>query len=61
MAKTLDDYRDQVHGAPIDMIDAALRACNVVNDEGLRDAARDLVDAYEAFEAALEWREIELG
>lgn len=61
MPKTLDQYREQVDGAPIDLLDAARAACDVTDDAYLSIAAAELVDAHEAFEAALEQREIELG
>lgn len=61
MTKTLEQYREQVDGAPIDLLEAAQRACDVTDDAYLRIAAAELVDAHEAFEAALEEREIELG
>lgn len=61
MPQSIAQFRERVDGAPIEVLEAAYEATEVTDDEALRLAGQELVNAHEAFTSALESREVELG
>jgi hypothetical protein len=58
---TLDDYKEEYDGAPIDIFEFAYGATQVTDSPALSNAAQALLEAHQAFQNALGSAGIEQG